>query len=345
MKSTHQSLASATVAVLSGGCSSEREISLSSGAAVAAALRDAGDGRGPARVLEVEITASGAWRLAGEEQAAEEALARLPREVVFFLALHGGAGEDGTLQGLLAACGRRHTGSGVAASALCMTKSWTRAVLAQAGLAVAPGRTVDARAWDAHRERELAACRALSSTGLAVKPDRGGSSVATSVLESAAGLERAIEAVLAIGDRALVEARVLGSECTVGVLGGRAAARALTPVEIVPKAGRFFDYQEKYSAAGASEHCPPLSIDAATCARLRDLALRAHEAAGCCGYSRVDFIVPAAGGEPVVLEINTLPGMTARSLLPLAARDAGLSFRELCLAIVALALAGPEARP
>lgn len=336
--STPATLRDATVAVLRGGRSSEREVSLRSGAAVSAALRDALDGAGPARVLDVEITATGAWLFEGEEHAPEEALTRIPQPCVFFLALHGGEGEDGTLQGFLAAAGRAHTGSGVAGSALCMCKSWTRSVLAEAGLRVAAGRTVDAAQWTQDASGVLETLRALSSTGWAVKPDRGGSSVATFVLDDASALRGSVEAVLATGDRALVEARVRGIECTVGVLGNRGGSvRALMPVEIVPKDGKFFDYEEKYSAAGASEHCPPIAIDAATCRRLQTLAERAHGAAGCEGYSRVDFIVPADGG-PVVLEINTLPGMTARSLLPLAAAHAGLSFRALCLRLVELAL-------
>jgi len=330
------------VAVLHGGRSSEREVSLKSGAAVLAALRDARDGAGPADVIEVEILADGAWRLNGETHAAEEALTRLPRDVVIFLALHGGEGENGTIQGLLASTGRAHTGTGVAGSALCMRKSWTRSVLAQAGIAVAPGRTVEAVEWSRDRARVARDLRALSRTGWAVKPDSGGSSVATFVLDPDADLERAVDDVLATGDRALIEARILGVECTVPVLGEPAGGvRALTPVEIVPKAGRFFDYEEKYSAAGATEHCPPRSIDAATCAVLRELGQRAHAAAGCEGYSRVDFMLPRQPdgtlGAPVVLEINTLPGMTSRSLLPLAAAHEGLSFRALCLRLVELA--------
>ncbi len=333
-----ESARDATVVVLLGGRSSERAVSLASGAAVASALREASDGRGPARVVTVEISENGVWVFEGEEHVPEEALTRLPRAAVYFLALHGGEGEDGTIQGLLAATGRAHTGSGVAASALCMTKSWTRVVLSEAGLRVAPGLAIDALLWGHSRAAVLACARGLSTTGFAVKPDRGGSSVATFVLDDADGLEAAIEAVLATGDRALVEARIVGPECTVGVLGNHGLAVALMPVEIVPKDGRFFDYEEKYSAGGASEHCPPQGIDASVCAVLRELAERAHAAAGCEGQSRVDFIVPKSGGLPVVLEINTLPGMTARSLLPLAAAQAGLAYRALCLYLVELAL-------
>jgi len=333
------SVRDATVAVLFGGRSSEREVSLKSGSAVAAALRDVHDGGGPARVVDVEISPRGTWLFEGLEHPPAEALSRMPRATVFFLALHGGEGEDGTIQGLLAATGRVHTGSGVAGSALCLCKTWTRSVLADAGLTVAPGRTIHAAEWRSDAAGLLESVRSLSRTGWAVKPDHGGSSVATFVLDDAQDLRGAIEAVLATGDRALVEARIRGVECTVGVLGNRGGSvRALMPVEIVPKDGRFFDYDEKYSAAGASEHCPPRSIDAATCSALQALGERAHEAAGCEGYSRIDFIVPEAGGMPTVLEINTLPGMTSRSLLPLAAAHAGISFRGLCLRLVELAL-------
>ncbi len=163
--------------------------------------------------------------------------------------------------------------------------------------------------------------------------------MATSIVERAEDLSPAIQRALATGDRALIERRILGTEATCGVIGNsRGELRALTPVEIVPHAGRFFDWEEKYSAGGAIENCPPKTIDAEGCSRVRELALRAHRATGCDGYSRSDFIVPARGGEPVFLEVNTLPGMTSRSLLPLAARADGLSFRDLCLEILALAV-------
>jgi D-alanine-D-alanine ligase len=338
-----EALASATVAVLRGGRSSEREISLKSGAAVAAALATSADGRGPARVLDVEIRPDGAWIHAGEAHAAGDLVARLPRDTLFFLGLHGGPGEDGTIQGFLRASGRRHTGSGVGASALCMNKSWTRQVLREAGLCIAAGVEIHPHVWRADRDAVIARLSTLSETGFAVKPNRGGSSVSTFLVKTAEDLPAAIESVLATGDRALVEVRVPGSEATCGVLGNeRSVLRALTPVEIVPHAGRFFDYEEKYSSSGALEYCPPKNLSRGTCARIKDFAARAHRAAGCDGYSRVDFMVPRdAHGrelEPVVLEINTLPGMTDRSLLPQAAAEEGLSFRDLCLEILGFAL-------
>lgn len=337
-------LADHEVCVLSGGTSSEREVSLRTGAAVASALRE-DDGRGPSRVREIEIRADGRWAVAGTLREPEFVLADVPRDAVWFLALHGGAGEDGTIQGLLRALGRRHTGSGVGASALCMSKTWTREVLAAAGLTVAPALRVEARAWRLSAPEILAAAARFGGDGYAVKPVHGGSSVATSIVEDTLALAAAIEGVLEIGDAALVEARIRGTETTCAVLGhARGELRVLTPVEIVPKDGRFFDYEEKYSSAGAAEFCPPRTIAPATVARIRELSEIAFRAAGCEGYARIDFMIPSGPGaparEPVVLEINTLPGLTDRSLLPLAAREAGLGYRDLCLEIVRLALEG-----
>ncbi len=339
-------IAQHSLAILSGGRSSEREVSLWTGSAVLRAVRAgalAGEPPAPCAVHAVEIESDGRWTVDGQSASAGEIVARLGADCVWFLALHGGAGEDGTVQGLLEAQGVVHTGSGVRASAICMDKHVTRLVLADAGLRVAPGRVVDARAW---RERRAALEReidALAQAGACVKPVHGGSSVATFLLDSPRGLAESVERVLATGDQALVEARVHGSEATCGVLGlPQGELRALTPVEIVPKEGLFFDYQQKYDAQGAAEYCPPRTLDAATCAHIQEQALEAFRAAGCEGYARIDFMLPrderGVCGAPVVLEINTLPGLTDRSLLPQSARVDGLSFRALCLEIVALAL-------
>lgn len=341
-----------SVAVLMGGGSSEREVSLWSGAAVLGALRAApetGERRGPARVHAVELAPDGRWIVEGRAQSALEALDRLGGDCLYFLALHGGKGEDGTIQGLLEALGRAHTGSGVEASALCMNKQATRLVLREAGVSVARGRLVLPGEWRARRSAVLEELARLSTSGYSVKPNRGGSSVATALLDGPELLAPSVEAVFATGDDALVEQRIRGAESTCGVLGNRGAAlRALPPVEIVPKAGRFFDYEEKYSKSGAEEHCPPRSLEPHTVERIRELACRAYGAAGCDGYARIDFMIPRANdgavGEPVALEINTLPGMTARSLLPLAAGTEGLSFRRLCLEILGLALDRAAAR-
>jgi D-alanine-D-alanine ligase len=348
---TREELARSTVAVVCGGRSSEREISLQSGEAVLEALRGSEtstDQRGPSKVVRVEIEPSGSWTIEGRRYSAAGAVAELPAETIYFLGLHGGEGENGAVQGLLETCSRRYTGSGVGASALCMDKHATRLVLDEAELLVAPAKLLDRSGWDERGEIHLRDILALSDDGWVVKPNAGGSSVATSVLERREDLPAAIETALATGDRVLVERRILGTEVTCAVLGNAGSAlTALMPVEILPRAGRFFDWQEKYSAEGAVENCPPQTLAPAVCARVRELALRAHRSAGCDGYSRTDFIVPEETGEPVVLEINTLPGLTGRSLVPKAAAEAGLSFRDLCLMILALAIdrhAGQGAR-
>lgn len=329
------------IVVLFGGRSGEREVSLKSGAAVAAALEsrpaEASEPR-PAHVYRAQIELDGQWLFDGKRLPAGEALARLSPSTLFFLALHGGEGEDGRVQGFLESMGFAYTGSGVGASALCMNKSQTKAVVQQDGVRVARGVLIRAGAWRQDRAAALRVAEALATTGCVVKPNCGGSSVATFVLEDARELESKIEAALATGDDALVEERIRGVECTVGVLGNaRGDLQSLTPVEIEPKAGRFFDYEEKYSAQGAREHCPPIHIAPELLPELGRLAQNAHRAAGCEGYSRIDFLLPQTGA-PVMLEINTLPGMTERSLLPQAAAVHGFSYRQLCLEILARAL-------
>jgi D-alanine-D-alanine ligase len=332
-----------SVAVVMGGTSSERDVSLASGSGVAIALREGRSARERARrVIEVEVGADARWRVGGEALEPCAALARLADVDVFFLALHGGGGEDGTLQGLLECAGRRYTGSGVGASAVCMDKVALRGLAREAGLAVARGACVDSREWRGARGDAAGALRDLAGRPLVVKPRNGGSSVDTAVVDGERDLAAAVERVLASGDSALIEERVDGVELSCGVLGNWGDELvALTPIEIRPGEGRFFDYQQKYAADGAREICPPESVGAATVARVREIAARIHALAGCDGYSRADFIAPREAGreaEPVLLEVNTLPGLTSRSLLPQMARADGIEYGELVRRIVALAL-------
>jgi len=331
-------LAACRVAVLMGGRSSEREVSLASGAEVLRALSRAVAQARLGGAFGVSLEPDGGWTVDTARSEALSALSRLRQEAdVCFLALHGGEGEDGSLQGLLAGAGIAHTGSGVAASALCMDKQATRALARATGVRVARGRLV-AR-WAAERAELL---RELPSpTGWFVKPRHGGSSVATSALSpaaDAAALAAALDLAQEGGDDALVEERIDGIEVSCGVLGNRGEEpRALPPVEIRPKPGRFFDYKEKYSADGAREVCPPETLSPEAVARVQHAAARMHALCGCDGYSRVDFIV-AAGDEPVLLELNTLPGLTPRSLLPKEAAAVGMDYLELCLWIVGAVL-------
>lgn len=332
------------VVILAGGRSSEREVSLRSGLAVQQALVGLRAPEGLASLELVEIAADGRWLREGVACDAARCVAELPEDAVYFLALHGGEGEDGSIQGFLSCAGRAFTGSSVGASALAMDKAATRAALFAAGLRIAPGRLVQRWNWASQRDRELEALQQLGDDGWFVKPNHGGSSVNTHFVAEWTALGAAIDAVIAGDDSALVEARINGTEATCGVIGGPLDARSLPPVEIRPRGDHFFDYEQKYDDAGADEHCPPITLGVEVCAELGADALAAHRALGCDGYSRTDFIVPAAGGRPFVLELNTLPGLTARSLQPQAAAVIGLGFAGLCLEVLRLGLEADRKR-
>jgi D-alanine-D-alanine ligase len=257
---------------------------------------------------------------------------------VAFLALHGKYGEDGTIQGFLELTGTPYTGSGVLASALAMDKVMAKRVLAAEGIPVPRG--VHLTGADLAREGAAAIARASALVPAVVKPSKQGSSVGMSLVDSPSAMETAVRLALQHDDEVLVEERVFGTEITVAVLGkiGSDELEALPVVEIVPKRA-FFDYKAKYDPAQCEEICPARIGDEAT-REAQSLAVRAHRALSCRGYSRTDMILGPNG--PVVLEVNTLPGMTMNSLLPKAAATAGIPFGELLHRIVRLAL---EAQP
>lgn len=339
------------IVVLMGGESMEREVSLTSGRSMVASLRDLS---GPSfevapPITEVEITAKGLWVIDGLELSPQRAVEALPENAVYLLALHGGAGEDGRVQAFLNVAGRRYTGAGTATSALCMHKHRSRLVAADAGIAVAPG----AFATDSSFRRQKAACmeRFLTVDGEVkfVKHASAGSSFGVFRCETAEEIEKAADEIARAGGDILVEAEVSGLETTCGVIGDAGEAYALPIVEIVPASGGFFDFKEKYSSeGGAQETCPPVYLPSRIAERIKIRGRRAWDAFGGTGYARIDFIVPcklSSDGdrvfeddvEPIMLEANTLPGFTPRSLLPLAAKAEGVGFRELCLEIVARA--------
>ncbi|MEM8711868.1 MAG: hypothetical protein AAGG01_13025 [Planctomycetota bacterium] len=345
-------LKSTPIVVLMGGESLERDVSLTSGRSIVSSLRDLS---GPSfevapPISEVEISAGGEWVVDGQALTPQRAVEALPERAVFLLALHGGAGEDGRVQGFLDQVGRRYTGAGTATSALCMHKHRSRLVAADAGIAVAPG----AFATDSSFRRQRAACmeRFLAVDGPVkfVKHASAGSSFGVFRCETAEEIEKAADEIARGGGDILVEAEVSGLETTCGVIGDAGAAYALPIVEIVPASGGFFDYREKYSSeGGAQETCPPVYLPSRVAERIKIRGRRAWDAFGGTGYARIDFIVPcttSADGdrifeddvEPILLEANTLPGFTPRSLLPLAAKAEGVGFRELVLEIVARAL-------
>jgi len=358
------------VGVLFGGASEEREISLASGLMIAENLpKDRYEVRlldtlalmahhpglrpelrdkaiallesKPRRSLPPQESLSEAMRHQVERaealaQSATQALAS-PGERgidVAFLALHGKYGEDGTIQGFLELMGTPYTGSGVLGSALAMDKVMAKRMLAAEGIQVPRG--VHITRGDLSRESTAMIARARELCPAVVKPSKQGSSVGMSLVDVPEAMDVAVRLALQHDDEALVEERVFGTEITVGVLGkvGSADLEALPVVEIVPKR-EFFDYQAKYDPDQCDEICPArISEELARAAQ--SLAVRAHRALRCRGYSRSDLILGPKG--PVVLEVNTLPGMTMNSLLPKAAAAAGISFGELLHRIVSLAL-------
>jgi D-alanine-D-alanine ligase len=320
------------VTVLTGGDADERDVSLATGAQVAAALREEGH-----RVVVFD-TAGGLLSPADEARLREKGVdARPPAERprdrvvqegvsvldavpeirstdVFFLALHGGAGEDGTLQGILDAAGRTYTGSDPEACRAAMDKDRSKVMLREAGIPT-PDWMVDVLDPDAV-EGEL-------GLPVIVKAAHGGSSLRLELAHDRTELESALRRAAHFGDAVIVERFVPGREFTVAVLDGD----ALPVGEIIP-AAEIFDYACKYQP-GMAQEIFPADLPAPEAARLQDLALRVHDALGLRDYSRVDFMRDREG-DFWCLEANNLPGLTSASLVPKAAQAAGISFPELC---------------
>lgn len=296
------------VAVVMGGMSSEREVSLSSGRQVCGALREAG----------YDVTPIDA----GPDLAAlVGALSNGSRPDVVFNALHGPFGEDGTIQGVLDWMGIPYTHSGLRASAVAMDKQAARAVFAAAGLPVAPGGLIEVEALEAADPLPLP---------YVVKPVSEGSSVGVEIVR--AGSNRRVEIARGwrFGRHALVEEFIPGRELTVGVLDDRALT--VTEIATTVEGHDFYDYEAKYSVGG-SRHVLPAPVHPEVIEEAKRVALAAHRALGCRGASRSDFRYDDTAGEPgrlVLLEVNTQPGLTATSLLPEQAAACGMSFAELC---------------
>lgn len=292
------------VAVLYGGISAEREVSLSSGRQVIAALREAGF-----EVAPVEV---------GDDLGA--VLRALdPRPDVVFNALHGRFGEDGAIQGVLDWLGIAYTHSGVRASALAMDKAAAKAVFAAAGLPVARGRVVDIAALEHADPMPMP---------YVIKPVNEGSSVGVEIMREGGNRRAAVAAAWSFGATALVEEFIPGRELTVAVMGDR----ALAVTEITAASGDFYDYEAKY-VEGGSRHVIPAPIHPEVYGRALDVALAAHRALGCRGATRSDFRYDDTAGEPgrlVLLEVNTQPGLTPTSLLPEQAAHHGIGFAQLC---------------
>jgi len=295
------------VGVLLGGLSTERSVSFKSGRAVAEALRSRGYD-----VVEIDVGYDVDKQLRGHEVA------------IAFPVLHGKWGEDGCIQGLLECMGIPYVGPSVFAASLTMDKVTTLRLLRGAGLPVPEGKVVDRAALersDLDLPFELPAI---------VKPVREGSSYGITRVDQRVDLETAIDAALRLDDRVLVEECLDGPELTVGILGGR----DLPVVEIAPVQG-WFDFEAKYTR-GACEYFVPARIDEALAAEVRSMSLEAARLTGCTDCARVDVMGGGARG-PRILEINTIPGMTGTSLLPMAAAAEGIEFAEVCHRLVQMA--------
>lgn len=298
-----QSLLGKRIAVLMGGPGSERPVSLASGAGVSAALRSLG-----AEVSEVDVQ--------GPDF-------ELPRGIdLAFNVIHGTFGEDGQLQRILEARGVPYTGEGIQGSELAIDKIATKRRLLEHGVPTA--------LFEVLRGDELPTL----PLPFVLKAPREGSSVGVYIVREKEEIEARLRDVRGYAREILVEEYVAGRELTVGILG----ERALPVVEICPKQG-FYDFKNKYpflnpQAAGADHWCPA-SLEEHEAQKIQELALAAHRALGLEVYSRVDFLLSEKLG-PVVLEINTIPGMTQVSLLPEAAAAAGISYAQLCADVITL---------
>jgi len=295
------------VGVLAGGPSNERDISLRSGKAV----HDALIGEGVDAVL-LDVGSD-----------IRNMIKREPIDVAF-IALHGRFGEDGTVQNILESLGMPYTGSGVEASRLALDKIAAKQVFTDSMIPVPRHEVVSKTRYDADK---------ISRLGLpvAVKPQFEGSSIGLSVVREKDALEAAIDKALEYDDNALVEEYIDGRELTVGIL----EDKALPVIEIVTK-GKIYDYSAKYSDP-ETKYLVPAPISDAQSLKAQELGVRAHTALGCRCFSRIDMMMDSSGAL-FVLEANTIPGMTERSLLPKAAGAKGLNFGALCIILVKDAL-------
>ncbi|WP_350238660.1 D-alanine--D-alanine ligase [Pectobacterium colocasium] len=301
------------VAVLLGGTSAEREVSLLSGQAVLAGLKEAGINAHAVDTRDVSVTTL-----------KEEGFTKI------FIALHGRGGEDGTLQGVLEFLGLPYTGSGVMASALTMDKLRTKKVWQAVGLPVSPYVALDRRQYSETAANALLAKFSHLGLPLIVKPSREGSSVGMSKVNTLSELPAALEEAFRHDDDVLVEKWLSGPEYTVAILGDE----VLPSIRIQP-AGTFYDYEAKYLSDDTQYFCPSGLPDEQERA-LAGLAMAAYRAVGCRGWGRVDFMLDNDGAF-YLLEVNTSPGMTSHSLVPMAARQRGLTFSQLVVKILELA--------
>lgn len=303
------------IAVLYGGTSGEREVSLSSGKGIMKALQENGH-----HVTGIDFKPSEINKII-----------HLDVDLVF-IGLHGKFGEDGRIQGLLDMLEIPYVGSGVLASALAMDKDKAKQIFQTAQIPVAKSRAYKVND-QTNVEKLEKKIQTLFSLPFVIKPNREGSTLGLTIVEDYKQIRGAINNALHSDDVFLVEDFIQGTEITVPVLGPIGKEEALPIIEIIPK-NDHYDYESKYSVGG-SEHIIPARIDKETTKLTQDYAIKAHQALGCEIYSRVDFILDEHN-TPIILEVNTLPGMTPTSLFPDAARSIGLSYNNMIETIVKL---------
>lgn len=332
-----------------GGPSSEHDVSMASGAEVFRALKSL-EGF---EVSAIIIDRDGTWKLSNEApqvrpQPGEAASTPMSREAairgipllqstdVVFLAFHGPFGEDGTLQGMLQTLGVPYTGSGPLASGLAMNKEKAKELFRYHGLATPKGVMMPSKDIQGAVFNAVVHVEAHLGYPMVVKPNLGGSSLGVSVVLGHDELSQALEWASRFDTDVLIEEKIIGRELTCAVLEEQNGdLTALPVIEIVPHRGTFFDFASKYEDGGSDEICPAdLPDDVAK--DVQRLAISAHQILGCRGFSRADLLLSERG--PVLLEVNTIPGMTPNSLLPKAAKAHGLSFPHLISQLVDVAI-------
>jgi D-alanine-D-alanine ligase len=301
-KAIHKGMKKKRIGVLMGGSSTEREISLRTGKAVLKALQ----------TKHYTVKGIDANKLLAQSL--------LQKKVeLAFIALHGKGGEDGTIQGMLEMMKIPYTGSGVLASALAMNKKMTKTILGYHGLPTADFQVIHAgeiERTDFHRRIRI-------PLPLVVKPIAEGSTIGTSIVTSKRALRRACREAARFDQQVLIEQFIEGTEITTGIVNGE----ALPVIEIIPRDG-FYSYRSKYTP-GRTDYIIPARIGKRTASKIQHLSIKAYHALGCEGVARVDLMLSHKRNQPYILEINTVPGMTETSLLPMAAEFTGISFEDL----------------
>lgn len=304
-----------TIGVVMGGVSTEREVSLNTGKAILGALIEKG------------------YKAVGIDLDPKNFIHQLQDNhiEIVFNAMHGKYGEDGILQGVLEMLGIPYTGSGVLASAIAMDKSISKQLFVSADIP-----TPRYQRFEKHQFQEAIIKDILASFTfpVVVKASTQGSSIGVYIVEDSGSLAGAVTQAFEYSDCIIVEEFIKGKEVTVAVLGG-VSPKALPPIEIAPFSGKY-DYHSKYTK-GATNYIVPAKLNAAETQLIGEIALKTFRLLGCCGVARVDFMVNQKN-QPYVLEVNTIPGMTATSLVPKAAAAAGIPFADLCEKLLLMAV-------